>query len=163
MSNIHDTINTQYLCPVSMIDNTYHSYQWYSFLCPISMISIICVWCPWYMMFTSGIHDTQFFGLIHDAQHLCLNPWYSMPNIYDRQYLCLVSMIHNIMSIIQDTHFWGLVSTMRNIGDWHEYLCMISVIRICINYVWYPWYTFMSRSRLWFYILHIPFLQIDNR
>ena len=102
---------------------------------------------PWYPRYTTILSGIQEHDIYVGMQ------WYAgwiifVLSFYDKEYLCLVSMIHNIyvgihckqyfMSGIHDTHCYRLVS-------------LTLIVFVC-----YPWSTiYMSGSRLWFYVLWV--------
>ena len=89
------------------ICNIFFAQYWYlvSF-----MTHNICVWYPWYTIFWSNNHD---------AQHLCLDPWHTMPIVSMRDNIYVWYPWYTIfMAGIHDTNFLFLVSTMYNIYIW---------------------------------------------
>ena len=76
----------------SVMHNIYGRSVWWTLLMPdiydikylycLYMTHIILVWCPWYIIFTSGIHDTQFLG----PQHLCLDPNSNSYDLLERKF-----------------------------------------------------------------------------
>ena len=110
----------------------------------------------------SGIHDTHFFmSGVHEHHISDWYPWYTIFKsvIHDTQYLCIVSMIHDMTT-----------------PPWCREKVMV------YYYYYYPWYTiimsgihdtlslsgksghkytiFLPGPRLWFYVLWIPSRQI---
>ena len=103
MTGVHKTIYTQYL--YICIPGSFMQRQ-YMMMPKVSMIYFFMShihdthslwWCPWYVMFTSGIYDTNF--------------------------LDLVSMMH-IYVCINDTQ--SLVSLLNNICVWHQWYTILN-------------------------------------
>ena len=53
-------------------------------------------------MFTSGIHDTQFLGMVFMIDNICvwIHDTQCLVSMIDFQYLCLVSMIHKFLALV---------------------------------------------------------------
>ena len=93
-----------------------------NFLCPLSIIHKIWVFIP-------DTHCLHPVSTMQNIYEMCKSPWYTMPSIHVRQYLCLVSTNHCICEFNWLVYQW--YTFMSGIHD-TQYLCPDHVSELCI-------------------------------